>query len=127
MPLPKPPTKRADMLTDVDFTSQPKAAKTTVKSTSKSAPSGNARQNVAAILSAPTPAPTLELVKPAKAPAAAPTATVSEAPRARHQCVAARPDVAVPFRRARHLPAHDHARRAGRAQKGHDRSGAQRP
>ena len=81
MPLPKPPTKRADMLTDVDFTSQPKAAKTTVKSTSKSAPSGNARQNVAAILSAPTPAPTLELVKPAKAPAAAPTATVSEAPR----------------------------------------------
>jgi hypothetical protein len=31
MPLPKPPTKRADMLTDVDFASQPKAAKTSAK------------------------------------------------------------------------------------------------
>ena len=56
MPLPKPPTKRADMLTDVDFASQPKAAKTSAKSPAKSAPTGSARQNVAAILSAPTPA-----------------------------------------------------------------------
>ena len=81
MPLPKPPTKRADMLTDVDFASQPKAAKTSAKSPAKSAPTGSARQNVAAILSAPTPAPTLELVKPAMTPAAAPAAAVNEGSR----------------------------------------------
>jgi PhoH-like ATPase len=81
MPLPKPPTKRADMLTDVDFASQPKAAKTSAKSPAKSAPTGSARQNVAAILSAPTPAPTLELVKPAMMPAAAPAAAVNEGSR----------------------------------------------
>jgi len=81
MPLPKPPTKRADMLTDVDFASQPKAAKTSAKSPAKSAPTGSARQNVAAILSAPTPAPTLELVKPAMTPAAAPAVAVNEGSR----------------------------------------------
>jgi PhoH-like ATPase len=69
MPLPKPPTKRADMLSDVDFTSQPKPAKSTkpVK--------GSTRSTVAsAPVSVAPPSPVLELVKtaPATAPAAAP-------------------------------------------------------
>ena len=72
MPLPKPPTKRADMLTDVDFASQPKAAKTSARSTTKSAPSAP---------SVSAPAPTLELVKPKAQPVTAPVAPVSETPR----------------------------------------------
>jgi hypothetical protein len=47
--------------------------------------------------------------------------------RAGHQCAAARPQQPVPLRRARHLPAHGGAGRAGQPQEGHDRSGAQRP
>jgi len=77
MPLPKPPTKRADMLTDGDYTSQPKAARTTTK-----APATRATK----VSTSAAAAPTLELVRtpaandvalpaevlPAKAPAAAP-------------------------------------------------------
>ena len=37
MPLPKPPTKRADMLTDADFASQPRTTpRTTAPSTARS-------------------------------------------------------------------------------------------
>ena len=49
-----------------------------------------------------------------------------DAVRARHQRADARPDVAVPLRRARHLPADDHARGARRPQARHDRGRAQR-
>ena len=49
-----------------------------------------------------------------------------QAVRARHQRADARPDVAVPLRRARHLPADDHARGARRPQEGHERGRAQR-
>jgi PhoH-like ATPase len=58
MPLPKPPTKRADMLTTEDFTSQPKPVKP-AKSTTRSA-------SAKAVLTKPQP-PVLELVKPAHA------------------------------------------------------------
>jgi PhoH-like ATPase len=51
MPLPKPPTKRADMLTADDFTSQPKPAKGTKSTTARAA----------SVKAAP---PVLELVKP---------------------------------------------------------------
>ncbi len=50
-----------------------------------------------------------------------------QAVRAGHQRAAARPDVPVPLRGTRHLPADDRAGRARRPQEGHDRSGAQRP
>ena len=50
----------------------------------------------------------------------------SQALRARHQRADARPDEPVPLRRARHLPADDHARGARQQQEGHDRSRAQR-
>ena len=49
-----------------------------------------------------------------------------QALRARHQRADARPDVPVPLRGARHLPADDHARGARRPQEGHERGGAQR-
>ena len=52
MPLPKPPTKRADMLTDVDFASQPKAAKTASSpagsAASKASRAGSTRRSPAA-------------------------------------------------------------------------------
>ncbi|HET8868883.1 MAG TPA: PhoH family protein [Aquabacterium sp.] len=54
MPLPKPPTKRADMLTADDFTSQPKPVKKSSKGTKRLAD-----QPIA-----PAAAPVLELVKP---------------------------------------------------------------
>ena len=73
MPLPKPPSKRADMLTDVDFVSQPKTAKT-AKASTKSATADKPRQVVAAAVSAPTP----------RAPVAAP-AQASEAPRSAYK------------------------------------------
>ena len=82
MPLPKPPTKRADMLTEDDYASQPKPAKA---SRSKAA----ARSTVAAApspeVSAPA-APVLELVKPQgnaarSAPAPAPRPAVVAEPR----------------------------------------------
>lgn len=55
MPLPKPPTKRADMLTADDFASQPKPVKKTSKGTKRLAPAPTAP------VLAP---PMLELVKP---------------------------------------------------------------
>jgi PhoH-like ATPase len=58
MPLPKPPTKRADMLNTDDFTSQPKPVKQ-AKSTARSASAKAA--------ATPVQSPVLELVKPAAA------------------------------------------------------------
>src|SRR5574343_127029 len=49
-----------------------------------------------------------------------------QAVRARHQRADARPDVDLPLRRARHLPADDHARGTRRPQEGHERGLAQR-
>ena len=57
MPLPKPPTKRADMLKADDFTSQPKPVKQ-AKSTTRSA-------SAKAAPTMPQQPPVLELVKPA--------------------------------------------------------------
>ena len=78
MPLPKPPTKRADMLTDVDFASQPKAAKANPSSasqpTAKAARAGSARRSTT---TAPAAAPALELNKPVTAT----VAPAAEAPR----------------------------------------------
>ncbi len=69
MPLPKQPTKRADMLTENDFASQPKAAKPSKSSTAvKSAIAPK-------LVSFETPAPQLELVKPLAAKPAAPSTT----------------------------------------------------
>ena len=50
-----------------------------------------------------------------------------QAVRARHQRADARPDVPVPLRGARHLPADDRAGGTRRPQEGHDRGRAQRP
>ena len=71
---------------------------------------------------------------PPRAPPAAPQRRAAQAARhrpgqavrARHQRADARPDVAVPLRRARHLPADDHAGGTGQPQEGHERSRAQR-
>ncbi|MCC7545163.1 MAG: PhoH family protein, partial [Aquabacterium sp.] len=60
MPLPKPPTKRADMLTADDYTSQPKPVKKTSKGTKRTA-------DVPAVAPA-VAAPVLELVKVKQAP-----------------------------------------------------------
>lgn len=61
MPLPKPPTKRADMLTADDFASQPKPVKKTSKGTKRLAP-----EPTAPVLAPPM----LELVKPKSASSA---------------------------------------------------------
>ncbi len=71
MPLPKPPNKRADMLTDDDFASQPKAAKSAFSSTRQATPqttraAGGARRSGVGN----APVSTLELVKPVTASAA---------------------------------------------------------
>ena len=64
--------------------------------------------------------------QPRAARAAAAHRRPGQAVRARHQRADARPDVAVPLRGARHLPADDHAGGTRRPQEGHERSGAQR-
>src|SRR5690606_9697880 len=63
MPLPKPPTKRADMLNADDFTSQPKPVKTAKSTTTRSASAKAA--------SAASQPPVLELVKPTATSSAA--------------------------------------------------------
>ncbi len=63
MPLPKPPTKRADMLSADAYVNQPKPAKKSSKGTKRTA-------EVQATPAAP--APVLELVKPARTERAAP-------------------------------------------------------
>ncbi|NBD21394.1 AAA family ATPase [Aquabacterium fontiphilum] len=75
MPLPKPPAKRADMLTEEEIRSQPKAAKRPSKL--KQAPSAT----LPATPAAPSAA-VLELVKPARpaAEAVTPTARVTPPP-----------------------------------------------
>jgi PhoH-like ATPase len=60
MPLPKPPTKRADMLTADDFTSQPKPAKSAKSTTSVT------RSTSAKAAPSATQPPVLELVKSAQ-------------------------------------------------------------
>ena len=78
MPLPKPPTKRADMLTDVDFASQPKAAKTASSpagsAASKASRAGSTRRSPAA----ETPVAAQAVVTPPVTTVAAPA---TEAPR----------------------------------------------
>ncbi len=65
MPLPKPPAKRADMLSNADFTSQPKPAKTSAKAgSSKTA----ARVEVPRLIQQP---PVLEIVARTPVPQAA--------------------------------------------------------
>ena len=76
MPLPKPPAKRADMLTEEDIRNQPKAVRKTVRT------SASSTRPVSAPL-APPPvvqtAPVLELVKPARQePAQRVTATTAK-------------------------------------------------
>ncbi|MDE2592917.1 MAG: PhoH family protein [Burkholderiales bacterium] len=78
MPLPKPPTKRADMLTADDFSSQPKPVKKTSKGTKRA---------TAAPVAPAVSTPVLELVKPKHTPAPAPIVnekdtTVAAAPTA---------------------------------------------
>ncbi len=73
MPLPKQPTKRADMLSDLDFAAQPKAAK---PSKSTKAPTSASARPVAQ-MAEPLAAPVLELVK---APAASPQPIQAKAP-----------------------------------------------
>lgn len=68
MPLPKPPTKRADMLTADDYTSQPKPVKKTSKGTKRTADV----QTVAPAVSTPV----LELVKVKQAPIPPATPTI---------------------------------------------------
>ena len=75
MPLPKPPAKRADMLTTVDYESQPKPAKTGLKRGSKTTSSAVSIPPAAPRIVVPQ-APVLELVpRPAtaEAPAKAPS------------------------------------------------------
>ena len=78
MPLPKPPTKRADMLTDVDFASQPKAAKTASppagSAASKASRAGSTRRSPAA----ETPVVAQAVANPPVTTVAAPA---TEAPR----------------------------------------------
>ena len=78
MPLPKPPTKRADMLTDVDFASQPKATKTASSpagsAASKASRAGSTRRSPAA----ETPVAAQAVVA---SPVTAVAAPASEAPR----------------------------------------------
>ena len=69
MPLPKPPAKRADMLTEEDIRNQPKAVRKP------------ARTSAAANVMTPPPAPVLELVKaPSTARSAPPAPARSPAP-----------------------------------------------
>ncbi|MFN4264195.1 MAG: PhoH family protein [Aquabacterium sp.] len=71
MPLPKPPTKRADMLPADAYTDQPKPAKKPSK--------GTKRTNVVPDTPAVVAAPVLELVKPKKAPTPAPVVAEKDA------------------------------------------------
>ena len=143
MPLPKPPAKRADLLGREQFESQGaaapgKSARRTRPAAEPVAPALLELRNEGELPAAP---PSLPAVTQAPAPArsAPPRAAAGageeggarqrpdHAVRARHQRADARPDVAVPLRGARHLPADDHPRGARRAQARHDRGGAQRP
>jgi PhoH-like ATPase len=83
MPLPKPPTKRADMLTHDAYTSQPKAAR---PSTAKASVARSAKASAP-----PAASPVLELVRaasvaePATTPAVTPATAPVTAPKRRTQ------------------------------------------
>ena len=79
MPLPKPPTKRADMLTDADFASQPRTTpRTTAPSTARSSGSGPTRRSaVASAPAAPVPAVVNEAPRSARKSAGKPAPQVT--------------------------------------------------
>jgi PhoH-like ATPase len=82
MPLPKPPTKRADMLTDADFASQPRTTpRTTAPSTARSSGSGPTRRSaVASAPAAPVPAVVNEAPRSARKSAGKPAPQVTAVP-----------------------------------------------
>ena len=147
MPLPKPPARKAALLSAADFDTQ--AAPRTSRRSIRAAPApaqheaadarhSNCARQPARPRRAGRPRPACAPTRAANAaalrrprrrrPARAPAARQrpGQALRARHQRADARPDLPVPLRGARRLPADDHAGGTRRPQEGHERGGAQR-
>ena len=137
MPLPKPPARKAALLAPADFEAQ--AAPKPARRDNPQPPRSTEPEGGPAVLElfdshAASAAPLRPVVAaaPARRPhgrakgAQAARHRPGQAVRARHQRADARPDVPVPLRGARRLPADDHARGARRPQEGHERGLAQR-